>query len=290
MDTESPLLAVLALPGGSPFRRPPEVAPLELAHLSCGHRWPDAPHWPAPAGASWRYLVVVDGSPVLLVGGETLAVGPGAALVFHPDCAIGAGDESGGQCRFLAWTWNTPPTHSELFPERGQFLQFTLDRRRLRRLQSLHAQCRGAVVGAAEHSLLRARAARLQIDLCLIEARDGRSEASVLIERAVDFLRTHLDEPEPVGRLCEHLQLSEASLKRLFHEQVGKSPREFAAEWRMRFALNQLRPPNSSVKAIAYALGYRHPNDFSRAFKRHYGQSATRMVQQTADEIRQAAS
>jgi AraC-like DNA-binding protein len=33
----------------------------------------------------------------------------------------------------------------------------------------------------------------------------------------------------------------------------------------------------TSVKAVAYALGYKHANDFSRAFKRHQGFDASRL-------------
>jgi AraC-like DNA-binding protein len=43
----------------------------------------------------------------------------------------------------------------------------------------------------------------------------------------------------------------------------------------MQWARQQLRDPTKSVKSVAYALGYRHPPDFSRAFKSHFGVTAS---------------
>jgi transcriptional regulator GlxA family with amidase domain len=50
----------------------------------------------------------------------------------------------------------------------------------------------------------------------------------------------------------------------------------------MQWAHEQLAGAKHSVKAVAFALGYRHANDFSRAFKRHYGLAATRLLARRA--------
>lgn len=98
---------------------------------------------------------------------------------------------------------------------------------------------------------------------------------------AVEYLRNHLDKPELVKRLREHLQISEASLKRLFHGCAAKSPRAYALGEKMQWAQRQLSSGECSVKAVAYALGYKHANDFSRAFKRHKGFQASRLQGRT---------
>jgi AraC-like DNA-binding protein len=52
----------------------------------------------------------------------------------------------------------------------------------------------------------------------------------------------------------------------------------------MRWAREQLSRKHASVKSVAYALGYRHPNDFSRAFKRQYGLTASRILSERTPE------
>jgi AraC-like DNA-binding protein len=177
----------------------------------------------------------------------------------------------------LTWVWRTPPATSVLQPAPGDSLRFMLNRPSLRRLKALHGECREGIGSTHERSRLRLRIARLQLDLILLECIENEeaSRGDFRLELAIDFLRNHLPDREPVKRLAEYLHLSETSLQRFFRAHTGKNPREFALQWRMAWAREQLAKSGASVKSIAYALGYRHANDFSRAFKRHHGQRAS---------------
>jgi len=256
--------------------------PFELGYLSWGNRW----YGDAPAHTclhdGWHYFVVIEGTPDLFVQGRTVRTQPGFACICHPDCPVGHFDRPARRCKMLTWVWRTPPTHSALHPEPGGFLKISLEPQVLRRLKNLHAQCREGVAIANERSMLVLRAARLHLDLCMLEGREHRraADGDFRINLATEYLRNHLDELEPVKRLCEYLHISEASLKRLFRQHTGKSPRAFALGWRMQWARDQLVGSETSVKSVAYTLGYRHPNDFSRAFKRQYGLTASRILGQ----------
>jgi AraC-like DNA-binding protein len=257
-----------------------KAQPFELAYLSWGNRWyGDAPANPKPHDG-WHYFVVLDGAPLLVVNGREIPSPRGTASIAHPDCVVGHRDRPGRRCQMLTWVWRAEPTLPSLSPPAGDFLTFTLEPAVLRRLKKLSEQCRAAVARADDRSLLELRAARLQMELCLLEGheRRGAADGDFRINLAAEFLRNHLDEPEPVRKLCEYLHISEASLKRLFHEHTGKSPRAFAAEWRMQWAREQLGRTGATVKGVAYALGYRHANDFSRAFKRHHGEAASGLL------------
>jgi AraC-like DNA-binding protein len=177
----------------------------------------------------------------------------------------------------LTWVWRTPPAHSALRPRPGGSLQLMLEHEQLRRLKHLHMQCREAVADSNERSMLQLRATRLLIDLCLLEALEHQRvpDADVRFDLAIQYLRNHVGEQQTLIGLCEYLQISKTSLFRLFQERTGKGPRAFAQELRMQWASEQLRSTNKSVKAVAYALGYRHPPDFSRAFKHHFGVAAS---------------
>jgi AraC-like DNA-binding protein len=278
--TNRPRYANYRPPKGHPLCWVFKAKPLELAYLSWGRRW----YGEAPANArahdGWHYFAVLEGSPALHVNGRTVPTQPGLVSVAHPDCEVGHSDQPGRRCEMLTWVWRTPPTHSALRPEEGESLRLILNRAALRRLKQLHGQCREAVAQANERSQLQMLSARLQMDLCLLDAREYPEvpDGSFRLELATDFLRSHLAETEPVRRLCEYLHVSEASLKRLFHAHTGRSPREFVLEWRMRWASEQLQRRDTSVKSVAFALGYRHANDFSRAFKRHHGRSASELL------------
>lgn len=258
--------------------------PFELAYLSWGERCYGERPARERAHDGWHYFVVLAGSPYLYVNGRLVQTQPGWVSICHPSCVKGNRDEAGRRCEMLTWIWRSPPAHSTLQPSEGDFVAMTVDRAALRRLKALHARCREAVANADERSLLELRVARPELDLCLLDGceRPRGPNADFRIDLATEYLRNHLHEQEPVKKLCQYLHISEASLKRLFRDQTGKSPREFALGWRMQWAHEQLTQHGATVKAVAFALGYRHANDFSRAFKRHHGTTATRALAQTA--------
>lgn len=252
--------------------------PFELAYVSWGHRWyGDAPADPQPHDG-WHYFVVLAGNPVLLAGGRRYATRPGFVSICHPDTQVGHVDRPGRRCQMLTWVWRSPPSHPGLAPAPGQPLQLQVGAAVLRRLKQLHEHCRQAVARASGHSLLQLRAARLQLELELHLA-EGRpperaADPAFRFSLATEYLRTHRDLPNPVRHLCEYLNISEASLRRLFQSACGQSPRAYALGWRLQWAREQLETTATPVKSLAYTLGYRNPNDFSRAFKRHHGLAA----------------
>jgi AraC-like DNA-binding protein len=252
-------------------------APFELGYLSWGRR-----HYGEPALApriheGWHYFVVLAGAPTLVIDGRHVTTHPGMVNIGDPECAIGHDDEPGRACQMLTWIWRTPPMHSALRPEKGGCLRLTVNGVQLRRLQHLHSQCREAVADSNERSLLQLRSARILIDLCILEAYEHRQvpESGVRIDLAVQFLRMHPEKQQVIRELCEYLQISKASLYRLFLDQTGISPRAYSQKLRMGWARDQIVTAKKSVKSVAYALGYRYPPDFSRAFKNHFGLSAT---------------
>jgi transcriptional regulator GlxA family with amidase domain len=79
-------------------------------------------------------------------------------------------------------------------------------------------------------------------------------------------LGKHLDLAKPVYQLCDHLQISHFKLERLFQNVFRKSPSAFHHALRMQAGQKLLSDGRLSVKQVAFQLGYKHANDFSRAF------------------------
>lgn len=266
---------------GSPLVRLFRPVPSELGYLSWGRRYYGEPPLEPRTHEGWHYFVVLAGTPILVVKEKEFVAQPGTISIGDPDCPIGHKDEPGRACQMLTWIWRMPPMHSALQPGKEDCLRFTLEANQLRRLKQLHRQCRDAVADSNERSMLQLRVARMQLDLCLLEAYEHRREpdAAVRMELAIQYLRNHVGTQQIMPGLCEYLQVSKASLDRLFHRHTGKGPRAFAQDLRMEWAREQLRDGKKSVKAVAYALGYRYPPDFSRAFKHHFGMAASRIPQ-----------
>jgi AraC-like DNA-binding protein len=268
-------------PKGPPYTRLYNASPSELSYLSWGRRrYGDRPIRES-THEGWHYFVVLSGTPHLMVKGRRHVAAPGFACIAHPDCPVGHSDLPGSECQMLTWIWRTPPTHSMVRPAKEEALFMPVDRSLLPQLRRLHADCRAAVARANEDGILQLRMRRIELDLCLAgsSVRSAPADGQLRFDLAVEYLRIHLTELEPVRSLAEYLQVSESSLKRLFRAQTGGTPHAFVTEWRMRWARERLEEGGQSVKSIAFSLGYRHANDFSRAFKRYHRETARGVLQ-----------
>ena len=140
------------LPKVRPHWFPTEQSEFELSYLSWGYRWYGTTPIVPSSHEGWHYFVVLEGTPVLLVGGRTLQVKPGLVCVTYPGCQVGHHDQPKRRCRILTWIWRTPPMHSALQPPDDGFLRLQLEASQLRRIDLLHMDCRKAVAVASERS------------------------------------------------------------------------------------------------------------------------------------------
>lgn len=69
---------------------------------------------------------------------------------------------------------------------------------------------------------------------------------------------------------AQQLKIQERSLRR-YLSQADTSFRRVCLEVRMELAQQYLRQTSMPLKAIAYQLGYRHANNFNRAYREFYG-------------------
>ncbi len=254
--------------------RPP--VPFDLAYLSWGRRQFFQPIEPAKH-EGWHYLLVLRGNPTMNINGEDVATKPGWFSVADPDCVMGHRDRPGRTCEVLVWIWRTPPSHSAMRPVRGHCQLYQLGPKYIRRMQELHQECRQAVASVGEEGALRLRATRILIDLCLLDSRIARDRPknTAQFDLAVEYLKSHLGDPTILRGLARELHVSGRAINQMFHQRAGRSPRAYVHELRMQSAWNLLAGSGESIKAVAMALGYRHPNDFSRAFKQHFGLPAS---------------
>ena len=72
-------------------------------------------------------------------------------------------------------------------------------------------------------------------------------------------------------QIAEKCNIDCAYLCRLFKRFDNRSPYQYLMRMKMNLAAQRLRLPNSSVKEIAFELGFSDPFHFSRVFKRIFG-------------------
>ena len=81
-----------------------------------------------------------------------------------------------------------------------------------------------------------------------------------------NFLTLH--SLEQIAEICH---IDSAYLCRLFKRFDNRSPYQYLMRMKMNLAAQRLQLPNSSVKEIAFELGFSDPFHFSRVFKRIFG-------------------
>ena len=112
----------------------------------------------------------------------------------------------------------------------------------------------------------------------LIRVDPGRldSDALARLHRAVDHIEHHLERGVELAELARVAGYSPFHFHRVFSAWSGETVTRYAARLRLeRAAARLLDRPDESITRVAAASGYASPATFARAFRAHFGRSAT---------------
>ena len=127
---------------------------------------------------------------------------------------------------------------------------------------------------SATGTALEGLRAMLDVELCRhIRIKHTMTDSALRFQLAIRWMEQHLNASAPMRLLGEYLQIWPATLKCLFREKAGASPVAYFQKLKFGRAEKMLVEKKMPVKAVAFELGYRHANDFSRAYRRFAGQS-----------------
>lgn len=101
---------------------------------------------------------------------------------------------------------------------------------------------------------------------------------NINLSKFIEFklvVETHLTKQPSINAIAEKLALSTNSLYRIVKEYSGSSPKDYFINRLMAEAQRKLRYSNTSIKELAYELGFNDPDYFSRLFKKSTGKSAS---------------
>lgn len=104
----------------------------------------------------------------------------------------------------------------------------------------------------------------------------NRRDTEIIQELKQYLTQTFLDEHTMNG-LSKQFGVNTNKLMFLFKKVFGKSIFEYLSELRMEFAMIKLREKELRVADIARTIGYKNPNHFSTAFKKHFGVAPTEL-------------
>ena len=102
---------------------------------------------------------------------------------------------------------------------------------------------------------------------------DSYDTSLMYVKNVISYIQLKYSEPVKIENIAYSLGLNRSYLTRLFKDATGYSLQEYLLTYRMKMAIKMLSEDNMSVAEIANAVGYGDTFTFSKAFKRHFGQS-----------------
>lgn len=103
----------------------------------------------------------------------------------------------------------------------------------------------------------------------------GPDRSAAALDRVRDLLETHPERDHSLTDLAREAGMSVSGLKVKFRDRFGEPVIVYLRNARMKRAREGLQREGWSVKRAALFTGYRHPANFSTAFRRHFGVSPT---------------
>ena len=248
-----------------------------LQYLAWGDRFFGRDPVPVYLHEGWSYTVILQGTPILLLDRDQIKLKACEAFLIGPDCPMGWGGESPrSKARVLGWSWLGAPFFLSGDRDRKGSYRILLSREAVKRLQLLHSRCRHEVelADSATSTALDGLRAMLDVELFRhLKIKHTMTDSALRFQLAVRWMERHLNASSPMRLLGEYLQVSPATLKCLFRDKAGISPLAYFQKLKFGRAENMLVEKRMPVKAVAFELGYRHPNDFSRAYRIFTGHS-----------------
>lgn len=104
----------------------------------------------------------------------------------------------------------------------------------------------------------------------------NRLEYERRVNRVIDHVRGHLAEDLPLERLARIALFSPFHFHRVFRTVTGETLAAYVHRQRLeRAAVSLIHHPDQSVLAVALDHGFASAAGFARAFRGHFGMSAT---------------
>lgn len=95
------------------------------------------------------------------------------------------------------------------------------------------------------------------------------------VQKTLDLIRARIQDPPTLGELAFLAGLSRTYFSPVFKDVAGMRLQDYLSQARINKAKDLLSDINLTIKQIAYEVGFRDPNHFSRTFKKKTGITPT---------------
>lgn len=108
----------------------------------------------------------------------------------------------------------------------------------------------------------------------LTQSKKTGSLDEIFLQKLVKVVEDRLDDPDlGVVDLCRAANLSNMQVNRKLKALTGETPSRFIRAIRLEKAIELLRSTDLNVSEVAYEVGFKDPNYFSRSFSEKFGHS-----------------
>ena len=95
------------------------------------------------------------------------------------------------------------------------------------------------------------------------------------VQKVLELIKARAHDPPTLGELALLAGLSRSYFSPVFKEVVGMRLQDYLFQARINKARDLLSDINLTIKQVAYKVGFRDPNHFSRSFKKKTGMTPT---------------
>lgn len=86
------------------------------------------------------------------------------------------------------------------------------------------------------------------------------------VQRGITYMESHYSYPITIDDVAAYVGISRSHLFREFKSHLGKSPKEYLSEYRIKYSCHLLKTTNLSIGAIATSVGYDNGLYYSKVF------------------------
>lgn len=142
-----------------------------------------------------------------------------------------------------------------------------------RKLSVLVKSCNSPLGHSPYAEMQRSQKLIAVLDGLLLPRPVSETPQPAAIDAAIHYIHFNLTGPLPLREIAQHAGLSVSHFSRLFRQATGMPPHEYIQSQRLRYAKELLMTTTSSIKEIAYAVGYSSETSFTTTFTDKVGVS-----------------